>query len=117
VKGGKMAKKRKIVKEEQQDDSKLYAFLATFFSILGFIIALATKKDNKYVMYYAKQSLTIFIIFVISWVVTMMPFLNWVGWLIYILAIILWFISWIYALSGEIKKIPIITELSKSINI
>ncbi|MCX5704306.1 MAG: hypothetical protein NT066_07465, partial [Candidatus Omnitrophica bacterium] len=65
-----MARKRRTVKRAQpairkDDDSKLFAWLATFFLIIGFIIALVTKKDNKYVMFYAKQSLVIFIAWII----------------------------------------------------
>ena len=32
-----------------------------FLSIIGFLIALITKKDDKYVMFYAKESLVLFI--------------------------------------------------------
>jgi len=32
------------------DDSKLFAFLAVFLAVIGFIIALAVKKNDKYVM-------------------------------------------------------------------
>ena len=41
---------RKI--EIKKDDSTIYAFLATILSIIGFIIAIIAKKDDKYVMYY-----------------------------------------------------------------
>jgi uncharacterized membrane protein len=119
-----MAKKKKEVKEKnikansKADDSKTYAFLATFLSIIGFVIALVTKKDDEYVMYYAKQSLVIFIIAVIAGIINSIlmwiPFLGW-----FIIAIInialflLWLVSWIYALSGEKKTIPIVSDYAQ----
>ena len=48
-------------KKSEQRDSKLFAFLAVLLSVVGFIIALIAKKDNKYVIFYAKQSLILFV--------------------------------------------------------
>lgn len=99
----------------KKDDKILFAFLATFLSIIGFIIALITKRDDKYVMYYAKHSLVIFIIACIAWVIS--AIVSWIPIIgrIIILALnvivfILWLVSWIYAISGKEKEIPIITE-------
>ena len=112
-----MAKTKKEVKPKTEDksnsDSKTYAFLATFLSIVGFIIALVTKKEDKYVMHYAKQSLVLFIAWVILGIVsTILHFIPIVGWiissLIYLLMTILWLLSWIYALSGKIQYVPVI---------
>jgi len=61
-----MAKKQV---KKKTDDKIVYAFLATFLSIIGFVVALVTKKDDEYVMYYAKQSLVVFLFAVIAWVV------------------------------------------------
>ena len=61
---------------KKEDDAKLFAFLATFLSIVGFVIALLVKKDNKYVMFYAKQSLIIFIVFMVAMVVGWIPFIG-----------------------------------------
>jgi len=92
--------------------------LATFLSIIGFIIAFAVKREDKYVMYYAKQSLVIFIIIVILGIVqAALLFLPVIGWIINLavslLSFILWLVSWIYALSGEEKEIPIVSELAE----
>ena len=65
-----MEKKRKKEKSnEDVNNSKLFAFLAVLLSIIGFIIALITKRDDKYVMFYAKQSLVLFIACVIVWAI------------------------------------------------
>src|SRR3989344_3433821 len=100
---------------KREDDSKLFAFLAVLLSIIGFIIALAVKKDNKYVMFYAKQSLVLFIAWVILWVVSMiLALIPIVGiliyWIAYILLVVLWIIGLVYSLSGEMKEIPVVGQ-------
>lgn len=108
-----------VKKSSKEDDSKLFAFLAVLLSVIGFVIAYATKKDNKYVMYYAKQSLVLFIGWVILWVVTMViGFIPFVGMLIYYVGhiglLILWVMGIIYSLSGEMKEIPIVGSFAKN---
>ena len=118
-----MAKKKTSKKQsKKQEDSKLYAFLATFLSIIGFIIAIIVKKDDKYVMYYAKQSLVIFIMSVVVGIVV--AFIGWIpiiGWLIAlalnVLVFIVWLMSWINALSGKQKEIKIVSNWAKKINL
>jgi len=46
-------KKAQTKISKKNDDSTLFAFLAAFLSILGFIIALLTKKDDKYESYFS----------------------------------------------------------------
>ena len=102
----------------KEDDSKLFAFLATFLGIIGFIIALVAKKENKYVMFYAKQSLVIFIAYVIAWIIFMIPVIGWflIGPLAYLFVTIMWIISWVYALSGQEKEVPIIGQYAQKFN-
>ncbi len=117
-----MAKKKNSKEASSKDDSKIFAFLAAFLSIVGFLIALVAKKDDKYVMFYAKQSLVLFIVAVIASVVNSIliwiPILGWmiIG-LINLATCILWIISWVYALSGEQKDVPIIGEYAKKLNL
>ncbi len=110
-----MAKKQV---SKKQDDTKLFAFLATFLSIVGFIIVLLTKKEDKYVMYYAKQSLVVFIAYVIAGILMMIPFIGWfvLGPIAYLIVTILWIISWVYALSGQEKETPLIGQYAKKFN-
>ena len=109
-----MAKK----KSNKIDESKTYAFLATFLSIIGFIIVLLTRKNDKYAMFYAKQSLVVFLAFVVAWVVMIIPVIGWIiGWIVYIIAVILWVMSWIYALSGQEKEVPIVGKFARNFNL
>ena len=107
-------------KKSDESDRKLYAFLATFLSIIGFVIALLTKKDDKYVMFYAKQSLVIFIVAVIASIIGMIlviiPVLgSIIYWVLQLLVLVLWIISWIYALSGTEKEVPIVGKFAEKI--
>lgn len=111
-----MVKKKKasIGSKISHDDSRSYAFLATLLSIVGFVIALLIRKDDEYVMYYAKQSLVIFVCFVASGVISIMPIIGpFIGWIFYAISVVFWIMSWIFALSGEEKKIPIVSEIAK----
>jgi uncharacterized membrane protein len=118
-----MAKKKRINKVDsseksnpsKDDDRKLFAFLAAFLSIIGFVIALIARRDDKYVMYYAKQSLVVFIISAaLSLIAQIFMGLGIIGIIINvavgIIILMIWLLSWIYALSGVERTIPIISE-------
>jgi len=113
-----MAKK---IQKKEKDDEKTFAFLATFLSIVGFFIAFFTKRDDKYVMYYAKQSLVIFVYAVIASIISqgLKPIIV-IGVIISIVAnlfvFILWLLSWINAISGEMKPISIVNYFSDKLN-
>jgi uncharacterized membrane protein len=110
--------KAKEVKSKNKDDEKLFAFIATFLGILGFIIVLLTRKENNYVMFYARQSLLVFIVFIISGVSKLIPLIgSFAAGVVSILGIILWIFSFVYALSGEMKEIPLIGQYQKDIKI
>ena len=99
-----MAKNMKEIEE-----GKAFAFLGIFLTVLGFIIVLLAKKDNKYAMYYAKQGLIIFIAYIILAVIGMIPFLGWaIAAIGSIALVVLWIIGLVNSLSGEMKPIPFI---------
>lgn len=115
-------RKKEIQKNDNSNDKIMFAFLAAFLSIIGFLIALVIKRDNKYVMFYAKQSLVIFVIGAIAGIVgNAVKFIPIIGTIIYgalfILIFIAWFLSWIYAISGKEKTIPIISYWTEKINL
>ncbi len=119
----KKAKKniKKII-ENEHDDKVLFAFLATFLSIIGFVIALIARRDDKYVMYYAKLSLIIFLIGVVGAVISgifwIIPVVGQIiNLAVGIIFIVLWILSWIYALTGEEKDLPIVSDWARKLNI
>ncbi|MCD4760031.1 DUF4870 domain-containing protein [archaeon] len=106
----------------KKNDSKGYAFITTFFSIIGFLIALLAWRKDKYVMHYAKQSLVIFIVSVVGGIIggifSWLPVLgSIISTAISLLVTVLWIFSWIYALSGEIKEVPLIGPYAQKISL
>lgn len=100
-------------------ESKTWAFLAVLLSIIGVVIAFLTKKNDKYVMYYAKQSLVLFVTAICASVVSMIPIIGWffIGPILSLAVLVLWIMGLLNALSGETKPIPIIGKLADKINI
>lgn len=109
----KPVRKKRIVKQDTG-----MAFVATFFGLIGFFIALVTRRKDSYVMFYAKQSLvwtiTAVIFSVVKVVPVMGPVISVLGG---ILVFVLWIIMWVYALSGEKKETPIIGEFADKIKL
>ena len=125
-----MAKKRvkKAVRTDsgksemsEEDETRLFAFLAAFLSIVGFLIAFFAKRDNEYVMFYAKQSLIVFIVAVIAAIINaVLAWIPIVGTIIMVVlnvfVAVLWVFSWVYAISGKEKEVPIFGEYANKIN-
>lgn len=104
---------------KEVEDGKIFAFLGVFLTLIGFVIVLLAKKDNKYAMYYAKQGLILFIAYVIVAILGMIPIIGWfvilpIG---YLIMLILWIIGIVYAFSGEMKPIPLIGKFADKINL
>ena len=73
-------------------------------------------------MYYAKQSLVLFIAAIIvniaSMILWIVPLIGWtLAGIAQLLVLLLWIISWIYALSGEMKEVPVIGSYARSIKL
>lgn len=103
---------------KEVEEGKVFAFLGVFLGIIGFVIVLLTKKDNKYAMFYAKQGLVITICYVVAMIVMIIPVLGWiVGMIAYLVLLVLWIIGWVYALSGEEKYIPVVGQFADKFKI
>ena len=104
-----MVKKTKRI----DDDRKLYAFIYSFFTIVGFIIALILWRKDKYIMHYAKHGLVLFIAQVV--IVVLGPFLYFLSSVLWVLWVILWIVSWMNSFSGKMKKTFLIGDLADKI--
>ena len=103
---------------KEVEDGKVFAFLGVFLGIIGFIIVLLAKKENKYAMFYAKQGLVLTIAWVILAIIAIIPILGWIVYMVgSIIMLVLWIIGWVYALSGDEKHIPLIGQYADKINI
>jgi uncharacterized membrane protein len=104
---------------KKSDEGKAWAFLAILLSIIGFLLVLLLKKDNKYAVYYAQQSLVLFIAAVIVSIASAVPIIGWfiIAPLGSLLITILWIIGLVYSLSGEMKPVPLIGKFGESFNL
>ena len=106
------------VSKQKNDDSKTWAFLGVFFLVIGFILVLLTRKDDKYAMYYAKHGLILFIAALLFSLFGNIPVIgNPISWIGTLVLIILWVMAFIAALSGEKKKFLVLTDLAEKINL
>ncbi|MAG61480.1 hypothetical protein CMI43_01525 [Candidatus Pacearchaeota archaeon] len=105
-----MAKKTKRIGD---DDRKLYAFISSFFTIVGFIIALILWRKDKYIMHYAKHGLVLFIAQAV--IIVLGPFLYFLSSVLWVLWVILWIVSWMNSFSGKMKKTFLIGDLADKI--
>ena len=112
---------KKVVKKylNKKDNSIICAFVATFFSVIGFVITIIFWKDDDYAMFYAKQSLVIFVIaIVVSLLNKIFIFIPIIGFgimfVLNVVVLVLWVLSWVYAISGEKKDVWIAGILAKS---
>ena len=108
-----MAKRKEKEVKLNKQDQKLYAFLASFFTVIGFIVASILWKDDKYVMHYAKQGLVLFVaqvlIVVLGFFMFFLSSFLWVFW------VILWIITWLNSFSGKMKKTLVREQYQDSI--
>ena len=107
---------------KDNSDSKLFAFLGVFLTVIGFVIVLLAKKKDKYALFYAKQGLVLFIagilISVVMWASGWIPVVGWtLDWALRGIWIVLWIIGMVYSLSGKEQDIPLIGSYAKNIDI
>jgi len=105
----------------EMEEGKLYAFLAYLLGIIGFVIVLATKKDNKFAMFHAKQSLVLFFGWVIASVIWWLPIPYFIhaaiSGILYLALAVLWVMGMVYGLSGQEKELPVVGQIAAQIKI
>jgi len=101
--------------KQENNDNIIFAWLAVFFTIIGFLIAILMKKENKYVMFYAKQGLILFIGQIIIWLLS--GIFGWLKYPLLIFLVILWAMAWINSLSGEERNTWLIGDLARKIKL
>lgn len=111
-----MAKKQKSISDKEHEN-KIFAFIGSFFTIIGFLIILLVKRENKYAMFYAKQGLVLFLGFAIASAVSKIAIIGFIGDIFAILVLVLWILSWINALSGKEKNLFIVSDVADKIKI
>lgn len=98
-------------------ESQIWAFLAVFLGLIGFILVLLAKRNDKYAMYYAKQSLVLMIAGILLWIVSVVTMFILVGFILApvggLIMLVLWIIALINSLSGSEKPTPLIGKYAE----
>ncbi|WP_321430033.1 DUF4870 domain-containing protein [uncultured Methanolobus sp.] len=86
--------------------------IAYVFGFITGIVLLVIEKENKFVRFHAAQSTVLFgAIFIVNIVLGFIPFLGGlIGYILSIVALILWLILMFKAFSGEMYRLPMIAE-------
>lgn len=100
----------------KKSDENLMAAIS-YLWILSIIILL-TKKDSDYVKFHARQGVVLFAASIALWFIgIVLPFLSPVVWLLDLVILIAVIIGFIKAYGGERHKLPVVGDISESINL
>jgi uncharacterized membrane protein len=104
--------------EKERSSTGLDENVAGFFCyLLGFItgiIFLAVEKKSTFVKFHAMQSTITFLsLFVISFILGLIPVIGLLVYPIWILSLILWLLLMIKALRGERYSLPIVGKMAE----
>ncbi len=86
----------------------------SYFGILGFIVAMVTSRENRYVMFHAQQSLIPTLLFVVKYFPGTPFFLETI---IGLAALALCIIGLINGFSGKVQPLPLLGELAYNFGI
>jgi len=90
------------------DNGKAMAGIS-YFGIIGFIIAMVTSRENRFVVYHAQQSLLPILLFFVRFVPGT-PFI--VDGIAGLAAFVLFVIGLLNGFSGKVKPLPVVGELA-----
>ena len=98
-------------------ESVVWGFLAVLLSVIGVLLVLLAKKKDAYAKHYAKQSLVLFIAWIIVIIIGFIPVIGWVlSPILGIIMFVLWLITLIFSLTGDMKNTPLIGKYAKKFN-
>ncbi len=81
----------------------------SYFGLLGFLIAMLTSRENRYVMFHAQQSLIPTILFVVRFLPGTPFFVDGIAGLA---ALVLFIIGLINGFGGKVQPLPLLGELA-----
>ena len=83
--------------------------IISYITIVGWVVALIlnNQKKHEFTSYHIRQTLLLYIIWLVF------SFIPIIGWLLNIGVLILWILGLISAINGEKKSIPIVGELAQ----
>jgi uncharacterized membrane protein len=107
--------------------SKYFAFIAYLLSVIGAAFILLARRNDRFAVYHAKQSLGLFLVaigvllawIVVGWTLAWIPYIGFIFAMAlfalaiaaYIALIVCWFMGMHYALDGKIQPVPLVGGL------
>ncbi|MDD4995283.1 MAG: DUF4870 domain-containing protein [Patescibacteria group bacterium] len=105
-------------KFDQKDIDENKVLAAIGYLCILFLVPLFAAKSSPFAQFHAKQGLVLFVVWVIVWVVTLIPILGWIiGFFGTILLAVVSLIALIKALQGEAWEIPFVADFAKQLKI
>jgi len=95
-------------------EENVAGFLCYLFGFITGIVFLVVEKKSSFVKFHAMQSTITFLsLFVISFIIGMIPIIGLLVYPIWILSLILWLLLMIKALRGERYSLPIVGKMAE----
>ncbi|MGV8141116.1 MAG: hypothetical protein ACP5NW_01590 [Candidatus Woesearchaeota archaeon] len=100
---------------KEESDSRLFALLG-MIPLLGYIIVMFARKDDKYSVFYAKQGMVVFLVWIGIKIIALI-FINipLLGKTLLLVLLVLWILGVVNSLSGEETETPIIGKLGRKL--
>lgn len=96
------------ISQEDIEQGKAMAGIS-YFSVLGFLIALLTSRENRFVMYHAQQSLLLIILSMIRFIPFTPGFIdNIIGLAVFVFFII----GLVNGFGGKVQPLPLVGEMA-----
>lgn len=87
------------------EDEKIWGFIAWLIPLVGALLVLILKPNYKYARHWANLSISFFIIIIIAWVVSnLMSFLPFLGWIVSRLIGLVILVTWILGMVKSLEK-------------
>lgn len=116
IRGLMMDEKKEDKSKPSVDENKIIAALAYVWIL--FLVPLLMKKDSDFAIFHAKQGFIFFIYCIILSGVSLIPILGWlIGLVGGTIAVILFVIGIVNALTGKKQELPLIGHYAKKFNI
>ncbi|OGP96802.1 MAG: hypothetical protein A2157_00300 [Deltaproteobacteria bacterium RBG_16_47_11] len=95
-------------------DENVAGFVCYLFGFITGIVFLVVEKKSSFVRFHAMQSTITFLsLFVISFIVGMIPIIGLLVYPIWILSLILWLLLMVKAIQGERYSLPIVGKMAE----
>jgi len=104
-----------VTKEDSEVlEGKPYAILAYLWILC--LIPLILKKDNKFVLFHARQGLVVFVVELALGIIGIIPILGWIiAFFGTVLFSVLSLIGIVQVLTGKYWKMPVVAEIAEQI--